>query len=73
MSGYIEAVRVTSEYPQDGISDCCYFNYRVDMQLQNCMVRCILRPIGCVMSEVCHAEQEYPQDGGCDKKADVLY
>ena len=27
---------------------------------------------GCVMSKACYVELEYPQDGGCGKKADDL-
>ena len=45
----------------------------VEVQLQNCVVRCVLRVIGCEMSDACHAEREYPQDGGRGKKADGLY
>ena len=36
-----------------------------------CVVRCVLSVIP--MSDACHAEQEYPQDGGHGKKADGLY
>ena len=31
------------------------------------MVHCVLRVIGCVMAGTCHAEREYPQDGGLGK------
>ena len=50
---------MTSEYPQDGGSVCYFYDYCVDARLQNCVVCC-----GCVMSDSCHAEREYPQDGG---------
>ena len=67
---HIEAVKVMSEYPQDGSSSfllLCY-DYHVDAQLQNCAVHCVLRIIGCVMAGACLAEREYPQDGGHEKK-----
>ena len=51
----IEAVSVTSEYPQDGGSVFCCYDYRVDARLQNFVVRCALRVIGSIMSE--HATQ----------------
>ena len=57
-----EAVSVMSEYPQDGGSVCCCYDYRVDAGLQNCMERCIFRVIWCSMTNACHAEREYPQD-----------
>ena len=34
---------------------------RVDTRLQNCVVCCALRVIGCIMSDARQAEQEYPQ------------
>ena len=34
---------------------------------------CIFYEIRCVMFDICHAEREYPQDGGCGKKVDSLY
>ena len=40
-----ETVSVTSEYPQDGSSVCFCYDFRVDMQLQKCMVRCVLHII----------------------------
>ena len=51
---------------------CCCYDYRVDAWLQNYMVHCILRVIRCIMSDACHTEWEYPQDGGCRKKAASL-
>ena len=69
----IETVSVTSEYPQNGGSVCCCYDYRVDVQLQNCVVHCVLKVIGCVMGGASHAKQEYLQDGGCGKKTDGLY
>ena len=57
-----------SEYPQDGGSVCCCYDYCVDTGLQlNCVVHCILRVISCVMAGACHAEQEHPQDGSHGK------
>ena len=44
------------------------FDYHIDGWLQNCMVHCVLRIIGCVMSDACHAEQEYPYDDCCRKR-----
>ena len=49
---------------QDGGSVCCCCDYHLYAQLQNCLVRCVLH----VMSDACHAEWEYPQDGGRRKK-----
>ena len=34
----IEAVSMTSKYPQDGDSICCCYDYRVDAWLQNCVM-----------------------------------
>ena len=68
----IEAVSVTSEYPQDGGPVCCCYDYRVHARLQNCVLRCVMPLIGCVMSDACYAEREYLQDGGRRKKADGL-
>ena len=63
-----ELVSVTSEYPQDGDSVCYCYDYPVDAQLQNCVLRCVLRVSRCIMSDACHAEWEYPHDGGCGEK-----
>ena len=59
-----------SEHPQDGGSVCCCYDYCVDARLQKCVVRCVLRVIGCGMSDACHAERirKYPQDGGRKKR-----
>ena len=46
-------------YSQDGGLVCCCYDYPVEVRLQNCVVHCVLCLIGCVMSDVCHAEQEY--------------
>ena len=43
----IEANSVTSEDPRDGGSVCCCYDYSIDVRLQNCVVRCVLRVIGC--------------------------
>ena len=51
------------ECPQDGDSVCCCYNYHVDVRLQNCVVRWVLRLIGCMVSIACYVEREYPQDG----------
>ena len=32
---------------------CCCYDYQVDAQLQYCVVHCILRLFGCVMSNAC--------------------
>ena len=64
----IEAISVMSEHPQDGGSGCCCYDYRVNVGLQNCLLRCILLVIGCVMSGANHTKQEYPQDDGHRKK-----
>ena len=48
------------------LSLLCY-DYCVDTRVQDCVVRCVLRVIGSVMSAACHAEREYPQDGGRGK------
>ena len=69
----IEADSVTSEYPQDGGSVCCCHDYRIEARMQNCMVCCTLRVVGCAVSDSCHAEWEYPQDGDWGKKADGFY
>ena len=69
----IEAVSVISEYPHDGGSVCCYYDYHVDTWLPNRVLCCVLGIIGCVMSSACHVEWEYPQDGGRGKKVDGLY
>ena len=63
----------TNGDPQDGGSVCCCYEYHVEMRLQNCVVRCVLRIFWCVMSNACHWEQEYTQDGGHGKMADSLY
>ena len=63
----IEAVSMTSEYPQDGRSVYCYYDYRDDARLQNWVVLYFLRVIGCVMSDACHSELTCPQDGGSGK------
>ena len=66
-------IKSTHKAPQDGGSVYCCYNYHVDAndaRLQNCMVCCVLRVIGCVMSDPCHTRREYPQDGGHVKKAD---
>ena len=47
---------MTSEYLQHGGSVCYCIDYRVDVQLQNCVMHYILRVIGCVMTGACHAE-----------------
>ena len=65
----LETISVTSEYPQDGGLVFCCYDYCVDPQLQNCMIRC-LHIIGLIMSDTCHAGQEYSQDFGCWKKVD---
>ena len=65
----IEVVSVMFEYPQDGGSVCCCYDYCIGVQVQNFVVRCTLR----VMSDACHAEREHPQDGGHRKKTDSLY
>ena len=39
-----------SEYPQDGSSVSCCYDYHIDAQLQNCLVHYVLRVIGCVMA-----------------------
>ena len=57
---YNKGIRVTTEYLQDNGS-----------VLQNCIVRCVLHIIGCVISDTCNAEWEYPQDGD-RMKADSL-
>ena len=64
---------LTSDYLQDGNSVCCCYDYCFDTQLQNCVVRCVLRVIGCAVVGACHTGQEYPQDGGHGKMADSLY
>ena len=46
----IEGISATSEYPQDGCSVWCCYDYGVDALLQNYVVRCILHVIGCVMA-----------------------
>ena len=66
----IHVLSVTSEYPQNGGSVCCCYYYRIDARLQKCVVHCVVRVTGCVLSNSCHAEQKYPQDGGHRKKAD---
>ena len=53
----IAAVSVMSEYPQDGGSVCCSYDYRIDAWLQNCIVHCILRVIRYVMFDTCHADE----------------
>ena len=64
---------MTSEYPQDGCSGCCCYDYPADARPQNCTVYCVLLVIGYVISDTCHAvKQEYPQDGRCLKEADGL-
>ena len=40
--------------------------------ISNCVVCWVLCLI-CIISDTCHAEREYPQDGGHRKKADGLY
>ena len=62
-----EAIGVTLGYPQDGGSVCCCYDYCVDVRIV-WYVCCVLQAIGCVMSDACHTEQEYRQDGGCGKK-----
>ena len=44
----------------------------VDAWLQNCMVHCVFTDFGCVMTNACHAELEYSQDGGCRKNANYV-
>ena len=44
---------MTSEFPQDGGLVCCCYDYRVDVRLQNWV-------IGCIKSDACQAEREYP-------------
>ena len=56
---YIEAVSVTSEYPQEGGSVCCCYDFHVDTRLQNCVVHCVLCVTRCVMAGAYHAEWEY--------------
>ena len=48
----IEAVNVTSEYPQDGGSVCCCYDYRVLARLKNCAVRSVLHVI--TQNEITH-------------------
>ena len=64
---------MTSEFQKVSSSVCCCYDYSIDVQLQNYMVCCILRVMGCVISDACHTEREYPQCGGRGKKADGLY
>ena len=47
---------MTPEYPQDGGSVCCCYNYGVVTRLQDRVVRRILLVIERVMSDACHAE-----------------
>ena len=54
-------------YQQDGGSICCCYCNHIDMPLQNFVVHFVLCVIGCIISNACHAEQEYQQDGGCSK------
>ena len=50
------------DYPQDGDSVCCCYDYCIDMRLQDCVMYCVLHVIRCAMSDACHAEPEYIQD-----------
>ena len=52
----IEAVSVTSKYPQDSGSVSCCYDYRVDVWLQNWVMHCILCIIGCIKSDPHRAE-----------------
>ena len=58
-----EVVSMTSEYPQNGS-----LWLRFDTRLQKYALRCVLRVNLCVISDACHAQQKYPQDGGQRKK-----
>ena len=64
---------MTLEYPQDGGSVCCCYDYHVETGLQDCVVCCVLHIIGCVMSDACHVKQEYLQGSGHGENADGLY
>ena len=57
---------VTSEYPQDGGPICCCYDYRSDARLHNCVDRCVLSVIKCVL------QKASTQDGDRGKKADGL-
>ena len=65
-----EAVIVMSEYPKMAVQ---FVIAMITALTQNCMVHCVLRMIGYVLSDACHTEQEYPQDGDRWEKADRLY
>ena len=67
----IEAISV--RVPTRWQLSCCCYDYYVGVRLQNCVVHCVLSLIRCIISNACHAEQKYTQDGGCGKKADGLY
>ena len=54
--------------PQDDGSVYCCYDYCNYTRLQNCVVHSVLRVIGWLMSNTCHAEQEFPQVGGHRKK-----
>ena len=70
----IEAVCVTSRVPTRWRLSLLLLwlrNWGKTVELRGMLI-CVLHIIGCVMSKVCHAEREYPQDGGRGKKADSL-
>ena len=52
-------VSVMSKYLQDGSLVCSCYDHCVYVQLQNRVLRCILRVSGCVMSGACHKEWQY--------------
>ena len=64
----IEAVSVTSEYAQDGGSIfCCYDTLVQNSELHGAL--CLVTVCNWVRNgrhSTCHAEQEYPQDGGME-------
>ena len=46
------------------VAQVCCCDYHVDTRLPNCVAHCVVRVIGCRMSEACRA-----QDGDHGKKA----
>ena len=64
---------MTSEYPQDGGSVCCCYDYRVDKRLKNMCGALCLASSWVHISNAGHTERYCPQDGDHGKKADGLY